>query len=78
MEFEKNFHADLIYHLFAHMNLIDNASNLFDKEYIERIKYLKFRMNKEHYLEEELYDLTDKYLNRFERLSMLNFIPYDY
>ncbi|GKU27499.1 hypothetical protein CFOLD11_43260 [Clostridium folliculivorans] len=78
MEFEKSFHADLIYHLFAHMNLIDNASNLFDKEYIEHIKYLKFRMNKEHYLEEELYDLTDKYLNRFERLSMLNFIPYDY
>jgi outer membrane receptor for monomeric catechols len=56
----KNYHAGLIYHLFAHMNLMNNASNLYDREYIERIKCLKFRMNKKHYLEEDLYVLTDK------------------
>lgn len=70
------FHADLIYHLLAHMNLNDNPSNLFSDKYIQEITQKKAALGLESSLEQELSPFINVYLQGFERLCLVNFVPF--
>lgn len=76
MNIDLNFHADLIYHLLAHMNLKDNASNLYSKDYIKYIKKRKQAVCINNNLEEELLGFNSLYLKGFQRLALINFMPF--
>ena len=76
MNINLNFHADLIYHLLVHMNLKNNASNLYSKDYIEYIQKSKQAVGINNNLEEELLEFNSIYLKGFERLALINFIPF--
>lgn len=64
---------DLMYHILAHME-INNASNLYSEEYIDQIKQAKAGQYAD--LIAELAPLTAYYNENFDRLAMINFLPF--
>lgn len=66
-------HIDLVYHLLAHMK-VENASNLFSQKYIEYMQKVK-PFDKVELLN-EIKPLELFYNNNFERLAIINFLPF--
>ena len=64
---------DLMYHILAHME-INNASNLYSEEYINQINQAKAGQFAD--LTAELAPLTAYYNENFDRLAMINFLPF--
>ena len=64
---------DLMYHILAHME-VDNASNLYSEEYIDQIKQAKAGQYAD--LIAELAPLAAYYNENFDRLAMINFLPF--
>lgn len=64
---------DLMYHILAHME-VNNASNLYSEEYINQIKQAKAGQFAD--LTAELAPLTAYYNENFDRLAMINFLPF--
>jgi hypothetical protein len=66
-------HYDLVFHVLAYLK-VDNASNLYSDEYIKKMsikkQYFKYDIIPKINL------LQDYYNNNFERLSMINFLPF--
>lgn len=70
IQFRYEKHIDLIFHVLAHMH-VNNASDLYSQEYVEKFKLL--RNHKELLIP---YGLADYYNNHFNRLGMINFLPF--
>lgn len=67
-------HSDIVFHVLTHMK-VKNASNIFNETYIKEIMQEKQKLGITDNLIEELEDLTDYYMEHFERLAIINFIP---
>lgn len=63
---------DIVYHILAHIK-VENASNLYSKTYIQTINRAK---NGYDSMEESVSRLADYYNENFERLSVINFLPF--
>ena len=59
-------HYDLIFHVLAYLK-VNNASDLYDEKYIERMA---------HDLTPKINSLQKYYNENFERLALVNFLPY--
>lgn len=68
-------HKDIVFHVLTHMK-VDNASNIFNENYIEEISLEKKKLGIQDNLRECLEALTDYYMTHFERLTIINFIPF--
>lgn len=66
---------DLVYHFLAYMH-VDNASDLYSRPYIERIQTAK--ADRDDTLCREAARLGPYYNRNFERLGLLNFLPFYY
>lgn len=75
MEIEYKYSAaqDFVYHILAHMK-VENASNLYSDAYIDHINEVK--NGRYNSLTEALSNLSDYYNENFERLGMINFLPF--
>ena len=72
VKFKYSQHVDLVFHVLAHMR-VNNASNLFSAEYIEKIEEEKCAGDLD--LAREIKSLEPYYNRNFERLAMINFLP---
>lgn len=63
---------DLMYHMLAHTK-VENASNLYSEEYIQRISNSKNET--ESTLCKEVDGISEYYNDNFERLGIINFLP---
>lgn len=68
-------HTDIVFHVLTHMK-VENASNIFNEAYVQEIMQEKERLGITSNLIVQLEDLTDYYMKHFERLSIINFIPF--
>lgn len=69
----KNFYVfDLVYHMLAHMP-VNNASDLYSPEYIDRIKQAKGERFED--ITDAMGALAEYYNQNFNRLAMVNFLP---
>ena len=73
MEFTYSYVFDLVYHVLAHMQ-VNNPSNLYSEEYIAMIREAKG--GKFEDITESMGQLAEYYNAHFERLSMVNFLPF--
>ena len=64
VEFSYPRHYDLIFHVLAHFK-VNNASNLYDADYIAKMNRI-----------EDVNALENYYNNNFDRLMLINFLPY--
>lgn len=73
VEFQYNYVFDLVYHMLAHMQ-VNNPSNLYSEEYVEKIRAEK----KEKFpdIAADMAGLAGYYNENFNRLGMINFLPY--
>lgn len=73
VEFQYNYVFDLVYHMLAHMQ-VNNPSNLYSEEYVEKIRAEK----KEQFpdITADMAGLAGYYNENFNRLLVINFIPY--
>ena len=65
--------CDLVFHFLAHMR-VENASDLFSQNYIDRIQSVK--SNSKFDVVQEAALLAPYYNENFERVGMINFLPY--
>lgn len=65
---------DLVYHVLAHMQ-VPNASNLYSAEYVKKIQEEK--KDGVAALPDALQSLQAYYLQHFDRLGMINFLPFE-
>lgn len=73
IEIKYNKYFDLIFHVLAYLK-VNNASNLYNKEYINKIAIEK--QNFEYNIIPNI-DLLEEYYNiNFERLMLINFLPF--
>ena len=72
-EFVYSRHFDLIFHVLAYFD-VPNASNLYDVHYIEKMAYEKAGF--EYDITLAIAPLQDYYNKNFERLMLINFLPY--
>lgn len=68
-------HTDIVFHVLTHMK-VGNASNIFNRAYVEEIRKEKERLGIQDGLIGELENLTDYYMKHFESLTIINFIPF--
>ena len=69
MEIVRSKYTDIIFHIFAHMK-INNASDIYDEAYVESIE-------KESGIRTVIPEgITEYYCTHFERLAVINFMPY--
>lgn len=68
-------HKDIVFHVLTHMK-VDNASNIFNEVYVQEIRQEKKRLGITDDLIGHIEALTDYYIKNFERLSIINFIPF--
>lgn len=73
VEFTYAYVLDLVYHMLAHMP-VNNASDLYSKEYITKIKEAKGGQYED--ITDSMGQLGEYYNAHFERLGMLNFLPF--
>lgn len=73
MEFTYSYIFDLVYHVLAHMQ-VNNPSNLYSEEYIAMIREAKD--GKFEDITESMGQLAEYYNAHFERLMMVNFLPF--
>ena len=73
MEFTYSYVFDLVYHVLAHMQ-VNNPSNLYSEEYIAMIREAKGGQFED--ITESMGQLAEYYNTHFERLSMVNFLPF--
>ncbi|WP_461251217.1 hypothetical protein, partial [Treponema sp. R8-4-B8] len=66
-------HFDLVFHVLAYLK-VDNASNLYSDEYIEKMAIEK--QNFAYDIIPHINSLKDYYNNNFNRLSLINFLPF--
>ena len=73
VEFQYAYVLDLVYHMLAHIK-VDNPSDLYAEEYIERIRLEK----KEQFpdIVEAMANLSEYYNENFNRLGIINFLPF--
>lgn len=73
VEFQYAYVWDLVYHMLAHIK-VDNPSDLYAEEYIERIRLEK----KEQFpdIVEAMANLSGYYNENFNRLGIINFLPF--
>lgn len=64
--------SDLVFHFLAHMKVY-NASDLYSEKYIESIRRAK---NGSSDIMQEAASLSSYYNNNFERLGVINFLPF--
>ena len=67
-------YADLMFHVLAHMR-VNNASNLYSGEYIDRFSEYRHSISSLVDLESEIVGLEKYYNDNFERLAIINFLP---
>lgn len=65
---------DIIFHILSHMK-VDNASNLFNPGYVKEINYEKETIGIKENRIDKINNLNKYYLDNFDRLSIINFIP---
>lgn len=70
-----NWCKDIVFHVLTHMK-IENASNIFNETYVHEISQEKRKLGISNNLPSQLDNLTDYYIAHFERLSIINFIPF--
>lgn len=68
-------HRDIVFHVLTHMK-VENASNIFNETYVEEVKQEKKRLGFTDNLLDQLENLIDYYMKHFERLAIINFIPF--
>lgn len=68
-------HVDIVFHVLTHMK-VDNASNLFNAEYVEDIRKEKERQGIADTLLNQVGNITDYYIKHFDRLAVINFVPF--
>lgn len=68
-------HKDIVFHVLTHMK-VDNVSNIFNEVYVQEIRQEKKRLGITDDLIGHIEALTDYYIKNFERLSIINFIPF--
>jgi len=73
MEFTYSYIFDLAYHALAHMQ-VNNPSNLYSEEYISMIREAKGEQFED--ITEPMSQLAEYYNAHFERLYMVNFLPF--
>lgn len=73
VEFTYSYVLDLVYHMLAHMQ-VNNASDLYSEEYIAKMKKAKGGQFED--ITESMGQLAEYYNAHFERLAMVNFLPY--
>ncbi len=73
MEISYLYVCDLVYHMLAHMP-VNNASCLYSEEYIGRIREEKAGRFQD--LAEPMGQLAEYYNAHFDRLAVVNFLPY--
>jgi hypothetical protein len=73
IDFKYSMVYDLMFHILAHMK-VENASNLYSKKYIDNIN--KIKNDGHNNIEEKLSCLTKYYNENFERLGIINFLPF--
>lgn len=73
VEFTYSYVLDLVYHMLAHMT-VNNASDLYSEEYIEKIKEAKGGQFED--ITESMGQLAEYYNAHFDRLAMVNFLPF--
>ncbi len=75
MQFEIKYskHFDLLFHVLAYLK-VDNASDLYDKQYIERM--MNEKQGFYYDIISDINTLQDYYNQHFERLMMINFLPF--
>lgn len=73
MEFTYSYVFDLVYHVLAHMQ-VNNPSNLYSEEYIGKIREAKGGHFED--ITEQMGQLAEYYNAHFERLMMVNFLPF--
>lgn len=66
---------DLVLHCLAHMK-VENDSDLYNEAYIKTIAKKKDALQLENTLEEKMQQLKAVYEEGFERLGLVNFIPF--
>lgn len=74
MRIKTCFQADIVYHMLAHMDVQGNPSNLFSPSYIHKISEAK--TSYAPCLEVAMESLREYYNRHFERLCVVNFLPY--
>jgi len=72
IEFHYSEIYDIVYHILAHMK-VENASNLYSATYIHTINQAKNRCDS---IEEAVSRFADYYNEKFERLGIINFLPF--
>jgi len=73
IEFKYSMVYDLMYHILAHLK-VENASNLYSKKYIEEI--ISNKVTEAVNIEEKLSYLSKYYNENFDRLGIINFLPF--
>lgn len=75
IEFKYSVVYDLMYHILAHMK-VENASNLYSETYIDNVN--KIKNGRYDSITEEVSHLSNYYNENFERLGVINFLPFEY
>ena len=73
IEFIYSKHYDLIFHVMAYFK-VNNASDLYDEKYISKMAEEKAEFDYD--ITSAVYSLQDYYNENFERLMLINFLPY--
>lgn len=73
IEFKYSVVYDLMYHILAHMK-VENASNLYSESYIFKIS--KAKNGRYDNIEKVISDLAVYYNMNFDRLGIVNFLPF--
>lgn len=75
--FGTEFHIDILYHLFAHMDLGQDFTNLYSKEYIKTMEGEKYNLGIcDEGLQDKLNNIKDIYIRN--NLYILNFLSYKF
>ena len=74
LEFIYPKHFDLVFHVLAYFK-VNNASDLYDEQYIEIMS--KEKANYNYDIKHDVRPLQDYYNENFERLMLINFLPYN-
>ncbi|MEO3946064.1 hypothetical protein [Gorillibacterium sp. CAU 1737] len=73
MQFLYSMHVDLVYHALTYLK-VDNASNGYCPDYIEKMALEKTSLP--YSMEEAMHSLQEYYNAHFQRLIMINFLPF--
>ena len=73
IEYKYSVVQDLMYHILAHMK-VGNASNLYSEAYIDYVE--KIKSGRYDSITEEVAHLSNYYNENFERLGVINFLPF--